>query len=148
LIAELHRSGTTIFLTTHYIEEAERLCGRIAFIVEGRIVKIDTVDNLLQAVRGRHVMQVSVSKSSRMIYRTLKSSFPEFAIQPVSGDLIRIEAKQPISIGPLVRVAEEQGAEVTEARRIRPTLEEVFVEVTGIELDMMRKEKEKSGDNQ
>ena len=38
LIAELHRNGTTIFLTTHYIEEAERLCGRIAFIVAGRIV--------------------------------------------------------------------------------------------------------------
>jgi len=38
LIAELHRQGTTIFLTTHYTEEAERLCGRIAFIVSGRII--------------------------------------------------------------------------------------------------------------
>jgi ABC-2 type transport system ATP-binding protein len=39
LIADLHRAGTTIFLTTHYIEEAERLCARIAFIVSGRIVQ-------------------------------------------------------------------------------------------------------------
>ncbi len=50
LIAQLHRAGTTIFLTTHYIEEAERLCERIAFIVKGQIVKTDTVANLLQPV--------------------------------------------------------------------------------------------------
>lgn len=43
LLAGLRRAGTTIFLTTHYIEEAERLCDRIAFIVSGRIVRIDPV---------------------------------------------------------------------------------------------------------
>jgi ABC-2 type transport system ATP-binding protein len=59
LIAELHRAGTTIFLTTHYIEEAERLCQRIVFVVSGRIVRIDTVANLLQPVSGRHMMLVS-----------------------------------------------------------------------------------------
>jgi len=148
LIDELHQSGTTIFLTTHYIEEAERLCERIAFIVNGRIVRIDSVRNLLQSLRGRNMMQFSISKSSKTISRALKSSFPDFKIQPALGDLIRIEAKQPINIGPLVRAIEEQGAEVTEARRIRPTLEEVFVEITGIELDLMKKEKEKSGNNQ
>jgi len=40
LIADLHGTGTTVFLTTHYIEEAERLCNRVAFIVSGRIVRI------------------------------------------------------------------------------------------------------------
>ena len=55
LIMELNRSGKTIFLTTHYIEEAERLCKRIAFIVSGRIVRIDSVENLLQQVKGRHL---------------------------------------------------------------------------------------------
>ena len=63
LVADLHGAGTTIFLTTHYIEEAERLCGRIAFIVQGRIVRIDTVANLLQPIQGRHVMQLAVSDS-------------------------------------------------------------------------------------
>ena len=51
LIADLRRAGTTVFLTTHYIEEAERLCDRIAFIVSGRIVRIDTVEHLLQPVQ-------------------------------------------------------------------------------------------------
>ena len=48
MIEELHKQGTTILLTTHYIEEAQRLCDRIAFIVSGKIVVVDTVHNLLK----------------------------------------------------------------------------------------------------
>lgn len=59
LITELHRFGTTIFLTARYIEEAERLCDRIAFIVSGRIVAIDTVDHLIQPIQHRHVVQIT-----------------------------------------------------------------------------------------
>ncbi len=62
LIADLHGAGTTIFLTTHYIEEAERLCDRIAFIVSGRIVRIDTVERLIQPVREKHVVQIFCAK--------------------------------------------------------------------------------------
>lgn len=58
LLAELHRCGTAIFPTTHYIEEAERLCRRVAFIVGGRIVGTDTVERLVAAGgparRGAH----------------------------------------------------------------------------------------------
>ena len=46
LVLELSRQGVTIFLTTHYMEEADELCGRVAFISEGRIVALDTPDNL------------------------------------------------------------------------------------------------------
>ena len=147
LIAELHRVGTTIFLTTHYIEEAERLCERIAFIVHGRIVKIDTVANLLQPVQERKVMLISLSNSSNDLCGKLSTNFPQFEFQAVSAEQIRVESVETINIGPLVRFVEEQGAEVTEARRVRPSLEEVFVRVTGIELNLMRKEKEKGGGN-
>ena len=51
LIADLHQAGITIFLTTHYIEEAERLCERIAFIVKGKLIRVDTVSNLLQPIK-------------------------------------------------------------------------------------------------
>ena len=50
-----------------------------------------------------------------------------------------------VPVGPLVRFLEERGIEVTEARRIRPSLEEVFVQITGLEPDAMKKEKEKAG---
>jgi ABC-2 type transport system ATP-binding protein len=145
LIAELHRAGTTIFLTTHYIEEAERLCQRIAFIVQGRIVKVDTVASLLQPVQERRVMLISLTNSSNDLCGKLSTNFPYFEFQAESAEQIRIESVETISIGPLVRFIEEQGAEVTEARRVTASLEEVFVRVTGVELNLMRKEKEKGG---
>jgi ABC-2 type transport system ATP-binding protein len=145
LIAELHGAGTTIFLTTHYIEEAERLCERIAFIVKGQIVKIDSVANLLQPVQERKAMLISLAHSTNDLCGKLSTNFPRLEFQDVSADQIRVESVETISIGPLVRFIEEQAAEVTEARRIRPSLEEVFVRITGIELDLMRREKEKRG---
>jgi ABC-2 type transport system ATP-binding protein len=141
LVAGLHQAGTTIFLTTHYIEEAERLCERVAFIVKGQIVQIDTLDNLLQPLQKKNVMLLSVSNSNSGLTDQLVAAFPEFTFQEISGERVRIESKEMINIGPLVRLVEDLGAEVTEARRIRPSLEDVFVRVTGIELDAMKKEK-------
>jgi ABC-2 type transport system ATP-binding protein len=148
LIAELHRSGTTIFLTTHYIEEAERLCERIAFIVKGRIVRIDTVMDLLQPIQERKVMLVSVLNASNDLSGKLAAAFPDLEFQAVSIGQVRVESAKVINVGSLVRFIENQGAEVTEARRLRPSLEEVFVRIKGIELDAMEREKEKARSNQ
>jgi len=145
LIAELHRAGTTIFLTTHYIEEAERLCERIAFIVKGRIVRIDTVKNLLQPVQQKNVMLISVSNSANVLCRKLTGVFTQFEFQPVSGEQIRIESEEPIRLGALVRFIEDLNAEVTEARRMTPSLEDVFIRITGIEASVLKKETEKKG---
>jgi ABC-2 type transport system ATP-binding protein len=145
LIGGLHRSGTTIFLTTHYIEEAERLCGRIAFIVQGRIVRIDTVASLIQPIQERHVMQLAVSNAEPPLCDKLAKAFPYLSFKGLAQGLIRVEAGEPVHVGPLVRFLEDQGVEVNEARRMQPSLEDVFVQITGIEADAMRKEKEKKG---
>jgi len=143
LIADLHRNGTTIFLTTHYIEEAERLCGRIAFIVGGEIVRIDEVANLIQPIQEKHVTQFAVSNLGPSLPGKLIKAFPGLIFKALAGGLIRVESDTPIGVGPLVRFLENQGAEVNEARRIQSSLEDVFVRVTGIEAGTMRKEKEK-----
>jgi ABC-2 type transport system ATP-binding protein len=145
LIADLHRAGTTIFLTTHYIEEAERLCERIAFIVKGRIVKTDSVRNLLQPLLGRQVMLISVSSAANDLSGKLVTAFPNYEFQSISSEQVRIESVEPISLGPLMRFIEEQKVEVKEARRIGPSLEDVFVGVTGIEANVLKKEAEKKG---
>ena len=62
-IQRLNRDGYTIILTTHYLEEAETLCGRIAMLKEGRIVALDTTRNLLGRVSG-HVLSVRLSGGS------------------------------------------------------------------------------------
>lgn len=145
LIADLHDTGTTIFLTTHYIEEAERLCDRIAFIVSGRIVKTDTVSSLIQPVQAKHVVLFSFANTVSNSLERLSDAFPELDFTVPESDRIRVESEESIRVGPLVRYLEEQGMEVQEARRIRPSLEDVFVQITGIEADAMRREKEKAG---
>jgi ABC-2 type transport system ATP-binding protein len=148
LIADLHLAGTTIFLTTHYIEEAERLCDRIAFIVDGRIVRIDSVEHLVQPIQERHVVQIACAKTPNDLQGRLSESFPGLEFTAPGQGTIRVEADEPIRVGPLVRFLEDQGVEVTEARRMRPSLEDIFVRITGIEAHAMRKEKEKAGGGQ
>jgi len=148
LIADLHRAGTTIFLTTHYIEEAERLCNRIAFIVFGRIVRIDTVEHLLQPFQEKHVVQITCMTSLNSIQNNLSESFPDLEFTIPDHGMIRVEADKPVRVGALVHFLEDQGVEVYEARRMRPSLEDVFVRITGIEAEAMRNEKEKRGGSQ
>ena len=145
LIGSLHGSGTTIFFTTHYIEEAERLCDRVAFIVSGRIVRIETVEDLLQPIQAKHVLQISCANPLDGIEGKLSEAFPDLKFTIPENSVIRVEADGPIGVGPLVRFLEDHGAEVTEARRMRPSLEDIFVSITGIEAEAMRKEKEKRG---
>jgi len=133
LVADLNRGGTTIFLTTHYIEEAERLCQRIAFIVKGRIVRTDTVQDLMRRTDGRHVMQFAVSAGAARLCESIVAAFPGLQCHTVSDTAVRVESDHPVRIGPLVRLIEDSSAEVTEARKLRPSLEDVFVEITGIE---------------
>ena len=142
LISDLNSGGTTIFLTTHYIEEAERLCDRIAFIVQGRIARIDTIENLMQPTQGRHIVQFGISANSAGLCQKIMAEFHDLRCRPVAGG-VRVESSQPIRVGPLVRLLEDEGAEVSEARKIRPTLEDVFVKITGIEAGIMKQEKEK-----
>ncbi len=148
LIANLHLGGTTIFLTTHYIEEAERLCERIAFILSGRIVCIDTVEHLTQSILGKHVLQIVCTTIPDRITIELAECFPEFLFMTEKQGLIRVESDNPVSVGPIIRFLEDRGVIVSEAKRIRPSLEDVFVQITGLEAEVMRKEKEKIGGGQ
>jgi len=143
LVAGLNAGGTTVFLTTHYIEEAERLCRRIAFIVKGRIVRADTVENLMRQTGGQHAMDFTVSKDAVRLCAEIVAQFPGLQCRAPADGSIRIESSEPVRVGPLVRLMEDRGAEVSEARKIRPSLEEVFVAITGIEAGTMRQEKEK-----
>ncbi len=136
LISDLHRDGTTVLLTTHYIEEAERLCERIAFLVEGEIVRLDTVEELMRPVAGRHVMEFVVSGGSPPSVGEFTAAFPDVYCE-WGVDRLRVSSSTPVRIGPVVQFLEDQGMVVAEARAVRPSLEDVFVEITGIESEGM-----------
>ena len=144
LIHHLHGNGTTIFLTTHYIEEAERLCDRIAFIVNGRIRLVESVPRLLQPLQSQHVLQLTIPGGDTQLAEKVSQDFPDYRVQFASKDHLRIEATMSIPLAPLVSCLEKYQYEVIEARRQRPSLEDVFIQVTGLQADLMKKEKEKS----
>ena len=145
LVADLNEAGTTIFLTTHYIEEAERLCGRIAFIVSGRIVQIDSVDNLLQPLQAKHVVQIVCDQDVSGLLDAMKSLFSALHFSAPGRGILQVESEQQIQAGALVHFLEEQGVEVSEARKVKPSLEDVFVQVTGIGAEAMQAHAGKGG---
>lgn len=142
LLLDLNRVGTTVFLTTHYIEEAERLCHRIAFIVGGRIVRIGTLEELMREHREGTVLQVATEGPVRAEAEGLAGRFPGLGVQSAEERGIRIVSEGAIELLPLLGFLAERGVKVTEARLVRPSLEEVFVEVTGIESGRLRQERE------
>jgi ABC-2 type transport system ATP-binding protein len=148
LIGEMHAGGTTIFLTTHYIEEAERLCDRIAFIMAGRIVAVDSVAHLVQPIREKHVTKISCANGAEPFLSALVEQFADLDCTSPQPGVIQVIAAAAIRVGPLVRFLEERGAEVVEARKIQPSLEDVYVRITGVGAEVLRKEKEKSVGNQ
>ena len=77
--------------------------------------------------------------------KKLEAAFSGVTFTFPKPGLIRVEANDPIGVGPLVRFLEDQGAEVWEARRTRPSLEDIFVQITGLEAKVMLKDKEKGG---
>jgi ABC-2 type transport system ATP-binding protein len=142
LVLELNRRGTTILLTTHYIEEAERLCHRIAFLVSGKIVRVGTLEELMRGHRGGTVLELAVDGRGGELGRVVAERFPGCAVERADDRSLRLASPGPLELLPLLAVLAEHGAAVTEARLVRPSLEEVFVRITGIESGAMRQERE------
>ncbi len=131
VIERLNADGTTILLTTHYIEEAERLCDRVAIVDSGRIVEVATPDEL----RSRGTDQVFVTLSEAPKTR------PELDVDGivdtrVEGETLVVTAQGGGRVTPaLLRTLEYEGYEVLDLDIRRASLEEVFVDMTRIDED-------------
>lgn len=142
LIQTLNTNGTTIFLTTHYIEEAERLCHRIGFIVEGKIIKIGKTIDLMQEIQKVNIIEFTLENDVEPLKEVICKVFPDVNINTIDHFRIRISSPEKIDLMRFMKFFDEKKRLVREAKIIHPSLEEVFVKVTGIEIDRMKKEKE------
>jgi ABC-2 type transport system ATP-binding protein len=147
LIGELNRRGTTVFLTTHYIEEAERLCHRIAFIVRGKLVRIGSLEQLMKEHQQETVLELALEQPGEdqgetELVDSLRRRFPGYTVHRPDEGHLRLASESSIQLLPLLTAVAEAGAVVNEAKLVRPTLEEVFVRVTGIESGLMKQERE------
>lgn len=143
LVKELNKKGTTIFLTTHYIEEAERLCHRIGFIVEGKVIQVSEVGKLIRQSQKENILEFGIEQEvPDMIENVLAAHFPASTITSQSSHTIKVASKEKMDLMAFMTFFSAQGLTVNEARIVRPSLEEVFVQITGIEIEKMKKEKE------
>lgn len=144
LILDLNQHGTTILLTTHYIEEAERLCHRISFLVRGKIVRMGTMNELMQEAQQGTIVQFRLSTGNSGLEEAISREFPGLDAESPGEGLIRIHSLGSINLTPLMMFFDQNDLSVYEAKIIRPSLEDVFVKVTGIAIAKMRQGKEKT----
>lgn len=133
LILDLKKQGKTIFITTHYIEEAERICDRIAFIVDGKIVKIGTVTELMESVEREHKIRLQLDRSIKDIKEELENNIKNCRVEIPEENSCLVISKERIALSPILQLLDSKGISVYEAKEIKPSLEDVFVKVTGIE---------------
>ncbi|WP_049922307.1 ABC transporter ATP-binding protein [Halopiger djelfimassiliensis] len=127
LVTELNEEGTTVLLTTHYIEEAERLCDRVAIMNEGRKVTVATPDEL--KTRGTDTIAVRL-ESSPSAAPDLEAA--DYAHETtLAGDRLEVRVDDGGSTAPqLLNDLEAKGYEVADLEISRTSLEEIFVDLT------------------
>ena len=133
MIEELHRHGATVFLTTHYLEEAERLCQRIAFIVDGRVMQTGSVETLKGSLRDQAALQIRLDGSAEALMDPLKNEMKVSKVEVVSEKVLKISWPPEKELTSLLDFFQNQQYHIYEAKRIEPTMEEVFVSITGID---------------
>jgi ABC-2 type transport system ATP-binding protein len=142
LIANLRQQGITIFLTTHYLEEADLLCDRVAILVRGRIIKIDSPEALKATAEEESVIEFSVEREISELMENLSNKFPEAKVVTAEQNKVRIYGGIPADIYDNVfRFAKYKGIEIQSVNSIKPTLEDAFIKITGLSPIVMTMEK-------
>ena len=134
IIQELKESQRTILITTHYIEEAERLCDRVAIIDAGKIIELGTPREIQERVLGQSVVEVSTNEPAPLEQLPEKLRAEKHGVRD-EGKTLSIQTTLPApAIVELVKWIEQQGLQLVDIHLKRPTLEDVFIELTGKKL--------------
>lgn len=137
------KQGKTVLLTTHYMDEADQLCDRVAFINNGKIVAVDTPNRLKAMVKEKELVEVAVYRPPADIEKYIRSRLPDAeVVKLIPGDE---DEGNPSRIKIIGGTAEEHVGTVIDALRQKnvrigslnvgvPTLEDVFIKLTGAKL--------------
>jgi len=119
------REGVTVFLTTHNMAEAERLCGRVAVIRQGKLVAVGHPDELRARAGGPHVEVVGGGFSENVL--NLLRAQPEVSTVEMQNSHLSIHLHEKMDVAPLVNIIVSEGVRVEEVRKGKASLEEVFL---------------------
>jgi ABC-2 type transport system ATP-binding protein len=135
ILGELNREGQTVLLTTHYMEEADELCGRVAIMDRGRILALDTPEALKRSVGADTIVTVKADGDADALAALLSQQLSEVTnTRPVDGG-VELHVKGAERLVPRVVAAAEGGSfDVIDLSVSEPSLETVFISLTGKEL--------------
>ncbi len=135
LLGELHRAGQTILLTTHYMEEADRLCERVAIMDHGRILALDTPAALKQGIGADTVVTLKTTGDTDRLAELLASDVEGVTrTRQVEGGLqLHVQGSDRL-VPRIVMSAERGGFDLVDVSISEPSLETVFINLTGKEL--------------
>ncbi|MEA3396523.1 MAG: AAA family ATPase, partial [Chloroflexota bacterium] len=150
LIRQLNAEGTTVFLTTHQIEEANQLCDRVAIIDHGQIAAIDTPERLKQAFRRVQSVEAAVEPRKPKTSEVSRTSEVSWAKLPgvttavKMGDKWRLYTENPSALlTQIMDYARAHELRVLSLNTLGPSLEDVFLEITGQQVGAIRHETQK-----
>lgn len=128
LVRSLRDKGKTVFLSTHFMEEAERLCDRVAIMDQGKIVALDTPENLIGGlgVETRVVFTAEDTIDPRQL-----ESLANVTRVEASGDRVIVHGQGDRLVSAVVRAVEDHGWRFRDLRSEQPTLDDVFLALTG-----------------
>ncbi|HEY4362045.1 MAG TPA: ABC transporter ATP-binding protein [Bryobacteraceae bacterium] len=130
LITELRADKRTILITTHYIEEAERLCDRVAIVDQGRIIEVGTPREIQARTLGHSRIEIRTSQPMPAEVPHFQES--EKAVLDGERRLLIVDSTRPARTLPeLVKWIDQEGLDLEDIHLKRPTLEDVFIELTG-----------------
>jgi ABC-2 type transport system ATP-binding protein len=135
MLGELNRDGQTIMLTTHYMEEADQLCDRVAIMDHGRILALDTPEALKRSVGADTIAVVKVQGDTPMLAERMQDEIPEVTRVRVVEGGVELHVKGALRLAPrIVNTVESAGMELVDLSVSEPSLETVFINLTGKEL--------------
>ncbi len=127
-IKKINKEGTTIFLTTHYMEEADNLCNRVAIIDNGKIIEMDTPSNLKKKLEKEKILEIEIEYDEKMVQKIKEIKGIKQAIYSDGFLKLIVEDRKKLLLD-IVKVLSDRNIKSIET--LEPTLEDVFIALTG-----------------
>ncbi|MHB8519038.1 MAG: ATP-binding cassette domain-containing protein [Acidimicrobiales bacterium] len=135
MLQELNHTGQTVVLTTHYMEEANQLCDRVAIMDHGRVLALDTPGNLKKSTGADTIVTVKVAKDGERLAHLLADELEGVVGARVVENVISLHVHGIDRLVPrVVNAAEAANVEILDLAVTEPSLETVFINLTGKEL--------------
>lgn len=134
ILREVHAQGRTIVMTTHYMEEAEQLCDRIAIVDRGKLLALDTPATLKAQAPGDTLIDITLDADAEPLIASASNASGVTRAE-ARGTLLRVYATRVADAVPaILAVAETHGRTVNDIQLSRPSLETLFISLTGRKL--------------